>query len=318
MKSTKNAFKKGRRADIIFCVLMAALPLIHYAIFYVGVNFRSILFAFQEYKSDGLTFTYQFIDGNIFQNFINAYDTLFHDPSMSRSLLNSAIVYFCGVGITLPLSLIFSFFIAKKFVGSKVFRVILFVPSIISIVVLTYIYSIFADRIYPEVMRAFLGGGDDFKLSEYQLLANIDTRFGAILFYYLFFAFGTNVLMYSGAMSGVSVDIIEAAQIDGINEFGELIHIYLPSIFPTITTFLVVGVAGFFTNRFHLVEFYGHNAVSSMWTLGYYLYRNTVLVTNAEAQYPSLSAMGLAFTLIAAPITYLVKYLLEKYGPSEE
>jgi len=36
------------------------------------------------------------------------------------------------------------------------------------------------------------------------------------------------------------------------------------------------------------------------------------------AQYPYASAAGILFTLVAAPITLIVKNVLEKYGPSAD
>ena len=32
--------------------------------------------------------------------------------------------------------------------------------------------------------------------------------------------------------------------------------------------------------------------------------------------YPFLSSLGLLMTIVAAPLTLIVKYLLEKFGPS--
>lgn len=314
-RNTRN-INASRRSDMIFYTLIILLPLLQFSIFYIGVNIRSVLFSFQEFESDGLTYGYKFIDGNIFKNFADAFTNLFTTPMMRKTIENSAFLYVFGLVVNLPLSLFFSFYIMKKFPASKIFRVILFLPSIICAVVLVYIYEVFADRLYPEIIRLFVGK-EGFSFAEHQLLANSDTRFTALAIYHFFFAFGTSTLMYSSAMSGVSTEIIEAAHVDGISEFGEFIHIILPSVFPTLTTFLVVGVSGFFTNQFGLVEFYSGGADFSVWTLGYYLYKETVLNGQGKELYPYLSAMGISFTLIAAPITFLVKHLLEKYGPSE-
>jgi len=321
MKAQKNnSLAQKRKKDLIFYCCLIFIPLLQVAIFYIGVNFRSILLSFQEFRTDGITYEYIIKQNGVFGNFKDVFVDLFTDAAMLVAMKNSAIAYVSGIIIVLPLALVFSYYIMKKLPGSKFFRVILFMPSIICVVALTYIYSMVADQLVPEFIKFF---SDDtiFKKSEYQLLANADTRFGAVLFYGMFFGFATNVLMYSSAMSGVSEEMIEAAHIDGITDFGELIHIIIPSIFPTLTTFLVVGVAGFFTGTLNLVEFYGGSADFSVSTIGYYMYKETALKANplvAKMNYPYLSAMGLVFTLFAAPMTLLVKYLLTKYGPSEE
>ena len=125
--------------------------------------------------------------------------------------------------------------------------------------------------------------------------------------------------MYSGAMSGVSHDIMEAAEIDGCNDVNEFVHIILPSVYPTLTTFIVAGIAGFFTNQMYLYSLKGKDADSSIWTFGYYMYKETISNSSNPVNevYPTLSAMGIVFTLIAAPISMLIKWAMEKFGPSE-
>ncbi len=39
---------------------------------------------------------------------------------------------------------------------------------------------------------------------------------------------------------------------------------------------------------------------------------------SSEAEYPPLAAKGLLMTCVAVPLTMLVKWALEKYGPQEE
>ena len=128
--------------------------------------------------------------------------------------------------------------------------------------------------------------------------------------------FGISVLLYSGAMSGIDNSLIEAAKLDGATSLSEFWHVVLSSIFPTITTFLVVGVAGIFINQMALFNFFGGEAPNSLSTFGYYMF---VKVEDANiAQFPRLSALGILMTVVAVPITFVVKYLLEKFGPKTD
>ena len=92
------------------------------------------------------------------------------------------------------------------------------------------------------------------------------------------------MLMYSGAMSGVSDSVIEAAKLDGITPIREFFYIIVPLIYPTLVTFLVVEVAGIFTNQMNLYNFYGLKAEYSLYTFGYFLYKG-----NSERQHFRLS-----------------------------
>lgn len=310
-----SGFQKKKRGDILFYSLMILLPLLQYFIFYIVVNFNSISLSFQKYELDGYGYKYTFIGfSNLFGNYKNVVVDLFNDLTLISAVKNSLIVYACNLLVVTPLALIFSYYLMKKLAGHHVFRVILFLPTIISSVILVYIYRVMIDNIIPEILVKIAGGGK----ADYQYLVNPDTRFTAIIIYRIFIAFGVNVLLYTGAMSGVSDDILEAARLDGVTDFGEFIHIIIPSVWPTLTTFLVTGVAAFFTNNLGLYDLYGNKAESSVWTLGYYMYMNTVADGGRYELYPYLSTMGIVFTLVALPISTLVKWALEKYGPSAE
>ena len=50
--------------------------------------------------------------------------------------------------------------------------------------------------------------------------------------------------------------------------------------------------------------------------MGFYLYYNTL--RGDVAEWPMLSAIGVVVTLVIAPLTMFVKWLMEKIGPSEE
>ena len=50
--------------------------------------------------------------------------------------------------------------------------------------------------------------------------------------------------------------------------------------------------------------------------LGYFMYTETLGATKTE--YPILSTYGLYMSAVAIPLTFIVKRLLEKFGPSED
>ena len=315
MQKKTNINKKRK---LIFYILMVSLPILQYLIFYVYVNFNSLLLSFQEYKVVDNKQVFAFNIGDLFANYRTVFDEILHARWMGDTIANSARLYFTSLIVVTPLALLFSFYIIKKYKGSKFFRIVLFMPTIISSIVLVFIYQVLVDNIIPDLLVKKLGWVAQGDYGKFQLLTNAETRFNTLLFFCLFLSFGVNVLMYSGAMSGVSEEIVEAAHIDGCGDFRELIHIILPSVYPTLTTFIVVGVAGFFTNQMHIYDMYGggDKADSSIWTLGYYMYKSTVSGEKTKDLYPYLSAMGIVFTLIAAPISIFVKWAMEKFGPS--
>ena len=98
-------------------------------------------------------------------------------------------------------------------------------------------------------------------------------------------------------------------------------------IFPTIITFIVVGLAACFTDQLSLFTFYGRNVPYEMRTTGYFLYLEALdsglmperpwseLVPTGHLNYPEITAFGMMISLVMVPTTFFIKRALEKYGP---
>lgn len=295
----------GRQKDLIFYCLMMIWPVAQFCVFYIGVNFNSILLSFQDIDIVNGTTTWTF------EKIIQAFQDMTSSKNLLLTAKNSLLVYFLSLIIGTPLGLFFSYYIYKKMPGSGAFRVLLFMPSIVSGIVMVAMFQFFVEQAVPQLWS------DLFGIKIKGLIENPETRFGTILFFCIWSGFGTSVLMYSNAMSGISQEVVESAHLDGATGFREFIHITFPMIFPTLSTFLITGVAGIFTNQFALYSFYGGGAPNDIQTYGYYMYMKTKNATS-EAEYPILSAMGLWMTIVAVPLTLLVKWALEKFGPSED
>ena len=297
---------------LIFSLLMVALPLLQFFICYIYVNFNSIVMAFQKYEInlEGLGYIVKFAG---FENFSEACDVIFSEIG-GNMIKNSLILYACNLIIVLGLALVFSYYVSKKFAFSGYYRIMLYLPHIVSGVVLALLYRYVVTDIYCYFVQQSTGerplGG---------LLDGVDTQFGAVLFYNIWIGFGTNVMLFTNAMSGINSSVTESARLDGVNIVQEFIYIYIPMIFPTFITFVVTGMAGIFTNQMNMYTFFG-NRGSFFDVMGFYLYRNAqeAAVAGTDITYSMLAAMGLIITLIVAPITITVRKLLEKYGPSAD
>lgn len=301
-ESKGGAFVSAQKRDLLFYCILSIIPLLQFSIFYLGVNVNSFLLAFKKY--DAFTGAMTWVG---FDNIADAFTAMTTQYELITSAKNSLIAYVCGLVAGVPLALLFSYYIYKKKLFAGFFRVILFLPSILSAIAMSVIFYYFAERAIPAYTELLFG-------AELRgLLSDPNTSFAMLVFYTYWIGFGTTTLMYSGAMNSISESVVEAAELDGAGPFCEFIHITLPLIYPTIVTFLVVGVAGIFTQQLNIYSIYGTGAETYLYTFGYYLYRATSI--GQKTDYPFLSSIGLLMTVIAAPLTLLVKFLLEKYGP---
>lgn len=303
-KVVNRRVMSGRKKDLIFYVLMMLFPIAQFSIMYIGVNFNSFLLSFKNIDIDG-NYTWTF------SNISDAFNLLRTSPLLRSAAKNSLSSYLLLTFIGTPLGLVFSFYIYKKLPLSGAFRVILFLPSIISAIVMVTIFQFFVERAIPAFWQKA------FNVKIKGLIENQASRYATIIFYNIWVGFGTGVLMYSNAMSGIPQEIVESAHLDGATGINEFWRITLPMVYPTLSTFLITGVAGLFTNQINLYSFYGGSAPESVQTYGYYLFTRTQLA-KSESEYPLLSAMGLLFTMVIVPLTFGVKWMLEKFGPKED
>lgn len=298
---------KAKQQDLIFNICVMAIPILQFIVFYVGVNFNSFLLSFQEIDAvtGGITWS--------FNSIAKAYNWIIKSPAMWKIALNSLLVYAINGLIATPLGLLFSFYIAKRFPLSKFFRVVLFLPSIISGVVFVSMFDRFVNLALPDFLTYEL------KIETVGLLSSTDMNsvFATLIFFSIWIGFGGSVLIYSNAMSGISGDVIEAAHLDGATGIKEFWYIDFPLIFPTFSTFYITGVVTLFTNQANLFTFYGAGAPGAIQTFGYWMFAR-VQAAKTEVDYPVVSAMGLLQTIVAVPLTFLVRWAFEKFGPSTE
>ena len=302
---------KKKRFDkkLLFYIGLLALPLLQFCIFYVYVNFNSFVLAVKRYNV--VDFTYEFVG---FGNFAEVFDKIFETEKVAFAIRfrNSLFNYVMTLVVGMVGALVFSYYIYKKQFLSGAFKIILFIPHIIPSVAIISIFKYFIDAGGVSLVNNVL------KLEHLGITTFLrDDRFNypVILSYSLFIGFGTQVLMYLGAMNKINPSITEAAELDGITFFRELWYITLPNVFSTIATFLVVGLTSFFTSDMGVYTMFATNASNNIQTIGYYLHRIIIGASANEAQWGYISAFGLCCTFIVAPLTYFLKQWLDKADP---
>ena len=289
---------------IVFYVCAVAWPVLQFLIFYLCVNFNSIMLAFKKFEYS--TSTWSFVG---FENF-NQVITDFTEQVALQQVMKNTIQLFLISLVTKLLPLIMSYYLFKKYPLHGVFKVFLFIPQIISPIALAVCFQYFVEIAVPEFWEILF----DEKIKG--LLTNLDTEWGTLLFYNVWFGIGAQFLLYTGAMSGISDSVLEAAQLDGVNPIQEFIFIVFPLIYSTFVTFIVTSFAVIFTNQMNLFSFYGPGAEYSVSTIGYLLYTRTLEGTLGD--YPYLAAFGLCLTFIAIPLCFGMRFLLKKLGPKTE
>ena len=305
----KTASKIGQRGKLILYISIMAIPVIQFILFYILVNANSILLSFKKFDVVDGAYVQVFVG---FENISKVISDLFTTESFLNMIKNSLLFYGVSVIGGTVLSLAFSYYIYKKGFGGNFFKTMLFLPNIVSTMVIAIMYSEFGMYGFPEIMQSVFGVDVEYfhKLQ--------DSAIYYLIFFNLLTSFGPNVLIYTGTMSGISDSVIEAAQIDGVNAWQEFFHIVLPSIFSTFALFIITGMVTIFNGQANLFSFYGLEKGSEKFqTLGFYIYREVASSGINATNHPYLAALGMVLTFIAIPLVFTGRWLLNKYGPKE-
>ena len=279
----------------IFIGMMLSVGIIQFLVFWVYVNFNSILMAFKLNTRTGIIWTFE-----NFSRFFHEFSI--PDFELSLALKNTLLLFVVGTLIGLPTSLLFSYYLYKKILFAKFFRVIFFLPSIISAAVLVALFRyILAIDGPSNTILSWISG----KAVDIEWVTDEAFSMGTILFYVFWTGFGSNIVLFTGAIHRIPQDVLEYAKLDGVSMTRELLQIIVPLIWPTISTLLVFATAGLFTNSGPILLF--TDGQFKTMTIGFFIFKQ---VTNNSYYYPA--AIGLLFTTIGFPLVIIVKWLLEK------
>ena len=299
-----------KRRDFWLYLLLMSIPFTHFILFYVYANINSIVMAFQSYNAD--TGVYEWLAwSEMFTNFKDFLHDLVNLPQLKPIWKNSLIIYASGWLISTPLTLIFSYYIYKKAFMSQPLKVIIFLPSIVSGIAMVLIFRYFTDNGMIYIVNEFFGGN-----METGLLGKEETMFPTLLGYGIWCGAGPSTLLYIGNMNQINDSLFEAAQLDGAGEFQQFLHIILPGIWAMWSVFIYTGITGLIFSGVDAFTFFNIGAPTSVSSLGYFL--TVKLFQEGNKGYPYLSAVAMLQTFVAIPMVYTARWLVEKYGPSND
>ncbi len=294
MESTPAKKKRDWGKTVFLCVILS-VPISNFLVFWLYVNFDSILMAFQYREGKEIVWG--------MENFTHLWKDMTSEYSTFWSAFRNTMLYFgANLLVTLPISLVLCYFFFKKITGYKAFRFIFYLPSILSASALVVIFR------YMIAMNGILGTLYEAAGKEpISLLTSPDHANWVILFYTVMYSFGGNIILLGGAMNHIDASILEAVELDGCNMPTEMFQIVIPLIWPTLSTLIVFAFVGMLGSSGPLLLFVEQGAEGlNCNTLSYWIY--TQVYYGGEYYYPS--AIGLVMTAVGLPIALGIKKLL--------
>lgn len=218
--------RKGRNGFIAVCVLPAVILFIIFMIVPTINVFKMSL-----YKWGGFSNNKTFVG-------LNNFKILFEDPKFFRSFQNSILLIAVVTIITMVFSLLFAAILSReKIKGDNFFRIIFYIPNILSVVVISAIFSAIYDPsqgLLNSIISIFRGKDadpilwlGDQKLVIYSLVIALVWQ-----------AIGYYMVMYMASMSSVPESLYESANLEGAGRMHQFFNITLPLIWTNIRTTL--------------------------------------------------------------------------------
>lgn len=290
----RGKITQKQKINLIFIWSMLFVPVLQWLVFYLYVNLDSVILAFRE------------LDGDWTLGYIGA---ALHEFTTGGSVLLSAmkntLIYFVKDLLMIPFQLIIAYFLYKKIAGAKFFRIMFYLPSLISGVVMVTVYStlIAPYGVVGQLIENIFGTCPSF-LS--------DSRYAtwAIVFYTVWLGWGGNMLIFGGSLARIPNDMFEAARLDGITPFKELVWLILPLMWPTLSTVLVLNLTGLFAAGGPILLFDSAKLNVGIDTLGYWMFEK--VWKNGAAAYNEVSATGLILTVVGAPVIMFIRWLIDR------
>jgi multiple sugar transport system permease protein len=270
-----------------------------FAYLFVGpfsVLFLLIVVAPLGYAIGVSLFRKQIIGGTQFVGLEN-FGRVFTDPLFYDGLLRVAQYMLMQIPLTIGLALVFAlFFDSRRVRGSKVARLLMFVPNAIPAVVATLLWGyLYGDEFGPIAQFAQALG-----LPAPELLGP-DQMLGAIVNIAFWGTLGYTMILFYAALQSIPGELYEAAELDGAGQLRIAWSVKIPSIAPTITLATVLSFIGGFQlfNEPNLLAQISPGVITSSYTPNLYIY-NTAFVRQDIGYAAALSfVLGLFIVVLS-------------------
>lgn len=235
-----NRAKSQRR--FVFACLAPAVILVALFMFWPTVN----VFRMSLYRMGGITNRKEFIG---LQNF----KTLMEDKNFLEAMQNTILIIVMVMIFTIVFAILFAAILQRgKFKGKNFFRVIFYIPNILSIVVIGGIFGAIYDP-SNGLLNTFLEAIHlDFLTHKWMGEPKIVIY--SIIFALVWQAIGYYMVMYMSGMSAIPEDLYEAASLDGSSEINTFFTVTLPLIWTNIRTTLTFYIISTINLSFLFVQ----------------------------------------------------------------
>ena len=209
-----------------------AIPVILYFILFMYLPMFGLVIAFKKYDIAKGIFGSQWVGFKYFKEFFTG---LYFKRTLKNTLMLSGGNILFGFPAPIIFALLLNELRNKRF--KKTVQTITYLPHFISLVVvcgmLTNFFS--SDGVATQIIMKF--GGE-----KMNYLASTKYFRTIYIASEIWQSIGWNSIIYLAALTGIDMQLYEAAVIDGAGKWKQMLHVTLPGILPTISVMLILEI----------------------------------------------------------------------------
>ena len=234
------------------------------------------------------------------------FETLFHTYSFGNIFKNtiSLSLYSLAAGFPIPIILALLLNEVDNKFFKKLVQNVTYAPHFISVVVLVGMLNVFMSPtgVINAIVRAF-GGETQLFLANSALFNDLYVWSG------VWQGMGWSSIIYLAALSGLDMEVHEAARVDGATRLQRMWYINLPTLVPTIVILLVLDSGRIMNVGFEKVFLMQNNLnLDTAEVISTYVYK----IGLVRAQYSFSAAVGLFNNIINLVLILLVNTISNK------
>lgn len=280
------------------------LPLA-YIIIFKYVPMAGVQIAFRKYTTLGGIWNSPWVG---MANFIK----FFHSHQFQRIIVNTLRLSLYSVFIGFPFPILFALMLnaVEKQRYKRLVQTLTYMPHFISTVVLVGMLMQLFNPTYGILPRALhmLTGNK---------VSDIFASPGGTVHLYVWSGvwqdFGWGSIMYLAALTAVSPELHEAAQIDGATRFQRVLHVDIPAVLPTITIMLILRMGSMMSIGFEKIYLMQNTLnLSTTEVISTYEYKRGLGSTLGAPDYSLSSAIGLFNSIINMTLIVTVNFISGK------
>ncbi|MDY2913009.1 MAG: ABC transporter permease subunit [Candidatus Enteromonas sp.] len=221
------------------------------------------------------------------------FEELFAMEDFGNAFKNTVVINLLKLVFGFPASIILAIMlnaIRNKFFKNTL-QTIVYLPHFVSwVVVAGLIMSLFNER-SGSLYRFFSLFG------EVNVFGNGPQAIALIVISDIWKEVGWGAIIYLAALSGISADLYEAAELDGANAIHQFFHVTLPQLMPTISIMLILRVGGIIGGGFdQIYNLFNGNSIVKPYVdvLDTFVYRYGI----GNGQFAMATAIGLFENII--------------------